>query len=791
MRPVRHHEVARRLAVIAAQQPDRIRLAPYGSSIEGRTLWRAIISAPQNFEDRADTGQTVATVWLGYGIHGSELSPSDAALRVSEWLVLSDEAAAIRDALVVHVDIMANPDGRERSLSHLESFAGAVVNPDLNAYHNNVPWPKGRGNHYLFDLNRDALFGTQIESRQRIKAIRDAAPDLYLDAHEMAPEDSFLFACPAEPFNPALSPCIHESWDELKGAIGGALDQAGVAHYTGAWNEVFFPGFFDIWPAYHGAVPILLEQATTYGNTVELPNGKQRSFDEAVAAQVCASRAMLEAAAANAETYVSRRKAARSRDYTARYWIVDESGAKRQAIVALLDLHGIDYRCLADSVRAEGLQDHWGAESRSIDLQAGALLISARQPLGALVENMFDFHVPMPAHFLAAERARLENGQKTQIYDCTAWAVSLAFDARVFHTSEEPAGAWVSDAFEADVSPAGDGAFGYAFEDRALSMLPALQALGLTVRLGLGKSDEPFLIRREDQAESALGAYAMLATRTDVRALASSRSDRGLDPGGDRFHLLHPPKLAILAGHGTDAQSVGALWHLFEGHGARATLLDSVMIADYDLDRYDVLIAPHGETFPFESGVYDWQNRGGTLIGIAGATRVLARSGRYGISGRDEGGIAGGLDHSLAAGHAARQFLPETYPIWDNSERAGRDARYLPSGSYLCANVKTHHWLAQGLGDRVPVLFREPAVLQAHDDTVVIRFAEREHLALSGLIWPEAVEMIAGTPCLTRERAGRGQIICFAWDPVFRGYSLGTQRLLLNAVYFARTFAGL
>jgi hypothetical protein len=71
-----------------------------------------------------------------------------------------------------------------------------------------------------------------------------------------------------------------------------------------------------------------------------------------------------------------------------------------------------------------------------------------------------------------------------------------------------------------------------------------------------------------------------------------------------------------------------------------------------------------------------------------------------------------------------------------------------------------------------------------------MRFADREHLALSGLIWPEAIEMIAGSPCLTRERSGRGQIVCFAWDPVFRGYSLGTQRLLLNAIYFGHTFAG-
>jgi hypothetical protein len=65
---------------------------------------------------------------------------------------------------------------------------------------------------------------------------------------------------------------------------------------------------------------------------------------------------------------------------------------------------------------------------------------------------------------------------------------------------------------------------------------------------------------------------------------------------------------------------------------------------------------------------------------------------------------------------------------------------------------------------------------------VVGRYAPPRELALSGLVWPEAVGYLAGTAYLLRERVGAGQVVSFAGDPVFRGYSLGTERLLLNAL---------
>ncbi len=59
---------------------------------------------------------------------------------------------------------------------------------------------------------------------------------------------------------------------------------------------------------------------------------------------------------------------------------------------------------------------------------------------------------------------------------------------------------------------------------------------------------------------------------------------------------------------------------------------------------------------------------------------------------------------------------------------------------------------------------------------------------MSGLVWPEATQRLANAPFVTRERKGNGQVILFAAPPTYRATTLGTMRLLLNAVVFGPGF---
>jgi hypothetical protein len=55
---------------------------------------------------------------------------------------------------------------------------------------------------------------------------------------------------------------------------------------------------------------------------------------------------------------------------------------------------------------------------------------------------------------------------------------------------------------------------------------------------------------------------------------------------------------------------------------------------------------------------------------------------------------------------------------------------------------------------------------------------------LGGLLWPEAAGRLALTAYATRESVGRGQVVLFLSEPEFRGWTLGTRRMLVNALLY-------
>jgi hypothetical protein len=59
-------------------------------------------------------------------------------------------------------------------------------------------WPKGRYNHYWFDMNRDWLPVQLPESQARIRTYRKWMPNILCDFHEMGTNATYFFQ-PGEP----------------------------------------------------------------------------------------------------------------------------------------------------------------------------------------------------------------------------------------------------------------------------------------------------------------------------------------------------------------------------------------------------------------------------------------------------------------------------------------------------------------------------------------------------------------------------------------------------------------
>ena len=63
------------------------------------------------------------------------------------------------------MDPCINPNGRDHYIHQYSSS----FNSQQDAKTHDETWRVGRANHYLFDLNRDKAWATQIESKQKIK----------------------------------------------------------------------------------------------------------------------------------------------------------------------------------------------------------------------------------------------------------------------------------------------------------------------------------------------------------------------------------------------------------------------------------------------------------------------------------------------------------------------------------------------------------------------------------------------------------------------------------------------
>ena len=896
-RPVRYHEaIAYYEALASASQ--RVKLRDYGRTSGGRRLIELVISAPENLArlesirsqqsrlgDEAPAqesareliGELPASAWMGYGIHGDEISGPDAALELGYRLAAGGDETTLQllRKLIVHVDPMFNPDGRERSLAHTLAFARGTANEDPQDLSHSAFWPGGRGNHYFFDLNRDAMYTVQREARSRVAAILDARPQFMIDAHEMGPDRTFLFAVPAEPLNPHLPASVHQSWREFAADHAAAFDRDGTSFYTRSWNEDFYPGYFDIWPAYLGATPMIYEQATTAGSTLRLPNGAKRSYSESVEHQLRSSLANLQTAASNREALLTRwwqerRAAARGAASGPRAWLIsaDDEYKLRQA-AATLRAQGLKVERLHSAAKATDLHSMWDLQGRSADLPAGTLLVRAAQPLGALARNLLDLHVPMPADFLRHERRRLDLGGETLLYDTTAWSLPHAFGANVSWSSRVPRGDWreIADSSQivAQTAPVNDGRYGYLYRDPSLFATARLLGQDVKVRVarlpftqaGVRYERGTLLVRNDDQERSVVEALRteQKANGTAFVALDSARIVEGPDLGDENFHLLTAPKIAVIAGAGTDGLNVGALMHLFDASiGIPFTLLDFAQLGGGTLADYNVLVLSdltNSEAIAalLKAGrleqLRQWVEGGGTLIALRGGAQALAAAGltstkirqdvidKYpplmlgrsaqavlaqdflraaGTSQLDAPADAGEEGATLPViSEVARAFLtpaagkafvfPARAPTleqWLEGAPASEGLkaevgkllrRYLPHGAYLGVQLKPTHWLTYGVPARIPSMFRESETLIADGGVETVgRYAEPRQLAMSGLVWPEAVGYIAGTAHLAREKHGAGQVILFANDPVFRGYSLGTQRLFMNAAILGPAF---
>lgn len=842
-------DVRRYFEALAAARPAQVRLIDYGTSWEGRPLWYALIGSPANLaradaiagamRELADPRQsdaararaiirdTPAVVWLGYSVHGNEPGTSDAAMLTAYHLLASRgdaRVAQMLDQALVVINPVQNPDGRDRFIHAERAVRGPFPDPEFAAAGRDEPWPGGRMNHYVFDLNRDWFALTQPETRLQVPELLRWMPVLVLDVHEMGTEMSYFFAPEAPPANPHLTPAQLASSARVGANNARWFDRFGLPYFTREIFDGFYPGYGSGWPNFHGMVAMVYEQGSSRGLVAQRRDGTLLPFRDTVRSQFVASLSGIETVARERERFLSEFRAFREsaidegRRARVRAYVIDPGTRPDAArrLAGTLVLNGIEVGEAAAGFDACGRR-----------FGPGSFIVDAAQPSKRLARTLLEGDTPMDPAFVERQRERLARGLPDEIYDVTAWSMPLMAGLEAVPCGSLPGVATTPVGPETRVA----GRVGGASEPLAWLVswgdAAAVRFLVAAGREGLDvdAADEPFVhdgvrypggtlvLRAAANPATAAAAIARLAVATGavVTAVGDSRVVEGPDFGSPRVIDVAPPRIALLWDDPAERYSAGwARFQIEREFGHPVTLLRGARLIRTDLSRFDVLVLPgegrsYRQTFG-EAGIdrlRGFVEQGGVLVTLGSATRFAAdpevdlvglRLERSAAEAAKQG--EEGEAQRAKAGEADEADDVATVPGVDIADEAQllalEAAPMLPptpvSGALLRANVDTAHWLAAGIAPELPVLAVGGdiyAPLRRDVGSTVARFAGADRLRLAGVIWDDTRRQFAYKPFVVVQPRGAGFVVSFTQDPNVRAYLDGLTPIFANALFRA------
>ncbi|UYV15627.1 M14 metallopeptidase family protein [Porphyrobacter sp. ULC335] len=808
------------LKALAEAAPDRAQLVQYAVSWEGRPLYYLVLSAPANMAridairadmaniaaGRAGNGSALPVTWLAYGVHGNEISSTDAALMTAYHLLAAqgdERAAKIMANTIVVVDPMQNPDGRARFVNNFLASTGIVPDADRQAAEHDEPWPSGRVNHYMFDLNRDWFTLSQPETRGKVAAIRQWNPVVVVDLHEMGGDETYFFSPAAQPFSPNLTPAQIRAYELIGRYNAAAFDARGEPYFTREVFDLFYPGYGDTWNAHQGAVGSTYEQGSARGLVFARRDGTELTYADGVENHFTASLATAAAVADNPQKFLS--------DFAA-YRAGNASGAAgRGAYVIDLGKRRWNAERLGRRLAAQGITVLRREGSASVcgkSYPSGYLAVPQAQPAARLIRSLLDRDTPLPPDFLAEQERRRSVDLPHELYDVTAWSVGPMAGVDVALCNTTVSGDPLSPDAPIIAKAEGSGAFAIAvpWTDGGQARL-----VTLALREGIeGRvTDKAFTTAGREfprgtvvfpagsNSPEKMARLAALASEVGAHtvALDSGWVDSGPNLGSERFVRLTLPRVAVAWDDGVSQLSAGALRFVLEQRiGLPVTPIRTSRLARADLSDYDVLLVPEGDPSGVlgdggQRAVRSFVQRGGVLVAIGESLESFSGGDNPLLAVKREAA----LGREPAEGGDAKGALAEAVAITNDAEyrEAIKDQQALPDtlpGALLNVVGEPDHFLSAGYDDGAVVLATGTQIFTPLDRAKginVLRFAAPGNLIASGYVWDENRKQLAYKPYLVAQPQGRGLVIGFAHDPSTRAYLEGLDLLIANAVLVA------
>ncbi|AOW16730.1 zinc carboxypeptidase [Polaribacter vadi] len=774
---ITHDKLVEYMKVLAASS-DRISIENRGKTYEGRPLLLLTITSPENHKNldnirekhieatnnnSVDVSKNPIVVYQGFSIHGNEPSGSNAALAVAYYLAAADNIDDLLNNTVILFDPSLNPDGLQRFAYWANTNRSKNINPDSNDREYSEIWPRGRTNHYQFDMNRDWLPVQLPESTARIASFHKWLPNILTDHHEMGSNSSFFFQ-PGIPSrtNPSTPQMNQDLTKKIATYHAKALDKIGSMYYSEESFDDFYYGKGSTFPDINGSIGILFEQASSRGHAQETENGIL-TFPFTIRNQFTAALSTLEAAKSMRVKILQ---------FQQDFYEESRNTGSNKAIVFGDEKDAAKSFHLAEVMKKQHIKIHEVKEDFTEN--------------GKTFKKGYSYIVPMNQKNQRLVKAMFEVRTKFKdslFYDVSAWTFNHSFGVDFAeNVSISKAGNEITDLKmnAGNVSFKSD--YGYLMpwnEFYAPKALNTILQKGLRAKVSMknfkngGNSYDygTIFIPVQNQELNAAELYQFLNTvaaesHVKIAGVTTGLND-GIDLGSNNFSSITKPKVAMLVGDGVTGNDSGEIWHLFDQRfDMHLTRLDTRDFNRMNIAKYTHIIIPSSrlEKTAVEK-LKTWVQNGGIIVGYKNTASWLASN------------------KMISLNFESRKRDSVKNVSFEN--RSLQSGAQVIGGAIFEAKVDRSHPVNFGYKNDKLALFRNSTMFITADKNSYnnpIQYTAKP--LLSGYISKENAKIIPNTVPFKAQRFGRGRVIVFTDNTNFRAFWFGTNKLLMNTIFF-------
>jgi hypothetical protein len=773
-----------------AEVSDRAEIEIYGYTHERRKLVMLRISTPENLQNieriksqhlefvnpssnAKNYNEVPVLIQLGYNVHGNEPSGGEAALLTAYTLVASNsqEVQNYLQNSIIFIDPAINPDGRDRHTQWANQYkANPLVSDSQDAEHNEM-WPRGRTNHYWFDLNRDWLLAVNPESQGKLKWYHNWYPNVVTDFHEMGTNSHYFFE-PMKPIGSQDPIMPKENYEDLNNLFAkyyaSTLDDIGSLYFTKEAFDGTYPGYGSSYPDLQGALALLFEQASSRGHLQDTDYGTI-GFPFTIRNQYKSSIATIKAAVENKGTL---------RKYQQDFFKSAVTQKAKSGFVAYE--FGDDF----DHNRNKAFVDFLLKHKIRVYKKGNKFVAPLKQPQHRMVQTMFETY---------------SKYRDSVFYDASAWSVTNFYNMQAKGLKSVRLGEEITSTKnweQPESVTKTDYAYLMDWDDyNAPAALHYLQQKGIQAAVGfkpftsktnVGEksfnygsvmipvskqrltSSEVFNLIREAQQKFSVPIYS---TKTGF-------SLKGIDLGSGNFEKIHNPKVALLTGDGVSSYEAGEVWHLLDTRvHMPISKLQMRSFRRASLDKYNTLVMVSGSYTQLDSiqikRIKDWVGKGNTLITIGRASQwaILKKL------------VKENLTKKPKSKKGEKVEPMKRMPFVDAFENIGRERL---GGAIFEVDLDLTHPLGFGYRtSKLPVYKNNRVFIQPSKNaySTVAKYTADPHI--DGFISTQNLNVyLKPSASLLVSKVGSGRVVMFADNPNFRGAWYGTNKLFLNALFF-------